>query len=161
MKAITVYLALCIISAVTALSQDVPDQSRPVTYFKHVDPGQPSIIVNVWGDINAAGRYEVREGTGLLELIFLAGGPGEKVQNSREHRHSDILLSRKEGDVWKLITRLPLDDLMMPTQPDVGLQNEDIIKIETHVSAGFSWKDALTIIGTVGTLALIGDRILK
>ncbi len=161
MKKTVVLIAILTCGVDLCFAQVDPEPGRTVTLYRHVEPGQSSIFVNVWGDVSSAGRYEVRAGTGLIELLFLAGGPGEKVQNSGQHRRSDILVSRREGAGWKLIAHIPLDELMNPTQPDIGLQNEDVVKVETHISQKFNWKDALTIIGTVGTLALIGDRVFR
>ncbi|RMF62625.1 MAG: hypothetical protein D6746_03800, partial [Bacteroidetes bacterium] len=130
-----------------------PELTRTVAYYRHVLPGQSSVQVNVWGDVTSPGRYEVRLGTGLIELLFLAGGPGERVVNTRELRQSTVRLSRKEGAGWHIVYEVSLDELMSLQQPEPVLQNDDIIKVETRVRQRFGWRDVLTIVGTVGTLA--------
>ena len=145
-------------------AQPVPQQdqlSRTVTFFRFVEPGQASIRVNVWGDVSSAGRDEVQVGTGLLELLFLAGGPGERTRNTREERNTIVRLSRQTGEGWAVAYEAPLSDLMALQQPDPGLQDEDVIKIETSVRQRFGWRDALTVVGTVASLALIADRIVR
>lgn len=155
-------VALMVCTAHLGQAQETTgDLSRPVTFFRHVEPGESSIEVNVWGDVSAAGRYEVRLGTGLIELLFLAGGPGERVRDSREKRWSIVRVSRKTGDGWGVAYEAPIEELMAMRQPEPVLQDDDIVKVETYVRQRFSWRDVLTIVGTVGTLALIGDRILR
>jgi hypothetical protein len=158
-------LMIALLTAVTAHRGQAQETSgelaRPVTFFRHVEPGESSIEVNVWGDVSAAGRYEIRLGTGVIELLFLAGGPGERVRDSREKRWSIVRVSRKTGDGWNVAYEAPIEELMALNQPEPVLQDNDIVKVETYVRQRFSWRDVLTVVGTVGTLALIGDRILR
>ena len=51
------------------------------------------IIVHIWGEVNRPGQYLVPDGTSILELISLAGGPNEfsslhKITLTREHSYS-------------------------------------------------------------------------
>ncbi len=162
LKHLLAVLVLAMLTTHVGRAQETTgDLARPVTFFRHVEPGESSIEVNVWGDVSAAGRYEVRLGTGLIELLFLAGGPGERVRDSREKRWSIVRVSRKVGDGWTTAYEAPIEELMALQQPEPVLQDDDIVKVETYVRQRFSWRDVLTIVGTVGTLALIGDRILR
>ncbi|MDZ7694272.1 MAG: hypothetical protein U5K69_24650 [Balneolaceae bacterium] len=37
--------------------------------------GEESILINLWGDVNAPGRFMVPTGTTLIEFISIARGP--------------------------------------------------------------------------------------
>ena len=139
----------------------VENETRPVTFYRYLEEGFAPIQVNVWGDVNAAGRYEVKTGTGLMELLFLAGGPGERILNAKEFRKAIVRLSRKSEAGWSVVLEISLEDLMTSNQPDLGLQDEDVLKIETEVRQKFGWRDVVSMIGTAGTLALVADRILR
>lgn len=39
------------------------------------NPDEESILINLWGDINAPGRFMIPTGTTLIELISFARGP--------------------------------------------------------------------------------------
>lgn len=157
------FLVLCFSGVLLVQAQVLPEQegARPVAFYKYLERGESAIQVNVWGDVNAAGRYEVKVGTGLLELLFLAGAPTERSLSDREIRTSVIRLSRKSGDRWQVVLETPLENLLNLQQPDPTLQDEDILKIETRVRQRFNWRDLLTVVGTLGTLALLGDRLLN
>jgi hypothetical protein len=155
-------LVLCCTGVLVARAQGLPepDEGRSVAFYQYLERGESAIQVNVWGDVDAAGRYEVKVGTGLLELLFLAGAPTERSLSDREIRTSVIRLSRKSGDGWQVVLETPLERLLNLQQPDPVLQDEDILKIETRVRQRFNWRDLLTIVGTLGTLALLGERLL-
>ena len=133
----------------------------PVAFYRHVEPGQATMQVRVWGDVVEAGIYEVQAGTDLLELIFLAGGPAGGIGRSAERRSTAIQLSRKGNDVWGIIFEADLDALTGQRQPYPSLLDGDALKIDVEVRRVFSWRDGFTIVGAVGTIALVIDRISR
>lgn len=117
--------------------------------------------VRLWGDVSAPGLYEVKAGTDLLELVFLAGGPGGGIGRSDERQQTTLSLSRKANNVWAVVFEADLDDITGRQQPYPPLQDGDALQLDVRVSRIIGWRDIFTVIGAVGTLALVIDRISR
>lgn len=154
-------LALMLAAPPMSLAQDDELETRKANYYRFVERGQPAITVAIWGDVTAPGRYEVVAGTDLLDLLFLAGGTSEGVRRTNERRTSTIQVSRRVGEGWTVVFEAPLEAITARQQPYPGLQNGDALKIDTVVRRTFGWRDAFTVIGAVGTLALVAERITR
>ncbi|MFQ5570586.1 MAG: SLBB domain-containing protein [Rhodothermales bacterium] len=155
-------LAVCFFALPSrSYAQQEDSPPRRVAFYRHVEPGQATMRVSVWGDVTAPGRYEVKAGTDLVELIFLAGGASEQTQRSNEKRKTSVLVSRKAGTSWSSIFEAPLEDITEHQLPYPALQDEDVVKLETVVSRTFSWRDGFTVVGALGTIALVIERISR
>ncbi len=68
-----------LVIAGTARAQDkipLTQQYRLVEGIVQIsNPGEESVLINLWGDVNAPGRFMVPTGTTLIELISFARGP--------------------------------------------------------------------------------------
>lgn len=101
-------------------------------------PGELTKKVNLWGFVNAPGRYEIPASTNLIQLITYAGGPKEYASMD------DIKIYRVNNGVTTEIDGIDLDD-PTETNPDhLLLYNEDTIVIE-H-SALLTWRDVFGFI---------------
>lgn len=157
-----ILLALCLCaSAAPGLAQTENADPRKVAFYRHVEPGQATMRVNVWGDVNEPGQYEVQAGTDLLELLFLAGGPNEGIERSNERRLTSVSLSRQTNAVWSMVFEAPLDDLTSFQQPYPPLQDGDALRVSIKSTRTFGWRDAFTIVGALGTIALVIDRVAR
>lgn len=136
---------------------------RGVSFFRFVPPGKQAMRVNVWGDVRAPGRYEVEVGTDLLELVFLAGATTERATTYKQIRETTLRVSRKrdDGSGWRVIYEAALDDITDMASPIPDLQDEDVVKVETIVRQRLDWREALGIVGTVASLALLTDRLFN
>ncbi len=77
-------------------------QKDPDKYFIG-DSEKLEIIVHVWGQVRTPGRYVVEDGTDILELISLAGGPTQysnlaKVKLTRGEYFSKDTVERIASD---------------------------------------------------------------
>ena len=136
-------------------------ETRRVAFFRYVEPGQATMRVSVWGNVEAPGRYEVQAGTDLLELLSLAGGPSDRLRRSNERYHTSIVLSRKNDTSLSVIFEAPLGELTTGTTAYPGLQDEDLLKVETVINRTFDWRDGITVVGGLGTLTLLILRITR
>ena len=50
-------------------------RSNIAAYYYYAEPGDLTMQVNVWGTVRYPGRYEVKNGTDLGQLLSYAGGP--------------------------------------------------------------------------------------
>lgn len=156
-----VLAALLATPAVSYAQDDDESALRRVNFYRFVEPGQATMRVAVWGDVTAPGRYEIVAGTDLLDLLFLAGGTSEGVRRTNERRTSTVRVSRKMGDVWSVVFEAPLDAITAQQRPYPNLQDGDALKVDTVVRRTFGWRDTFTVIGAVGTLVLVAERLSR
>lgn len=119
------------------------------------------MVVSIWGDIAVQGRYEVKRGTDLVELLFLAGGPGKSVLSTRETRETLVRVMRKEADRWQIVFEAPLNDILSAERVYPPVQDQDILQLETTVRPKFGWRDALTLITPIVSIGLLIERISR
>jgi hypothetical protein len=128
-------------------------------YHVFAQAGDATIQVLVLGAVNA-GIYEVREGTDLEELIALTGtsmtpgGSGESVKYT-------VRLFRDEDGERKLLYEAPLDRMLASTAAYPALREGDVLMMEAVAKARFGWRDALTVLTSLTTVALLVERLSR
>lgn len=121
-------------------------------------PGEESVLINLWGDVNAPGRFMVPTGTTLIELISFARGPasfrtGETTLDWSKLR-VEINLSRrnKELNINEVVNfRFRYTQQLPPGILDFILQENDFITLEVKRRPAFV--DYMRIIGPIATVA--------
>jgi protein involved in polysaccharide export with SLBB domain len=109
------------------------------------------IIVHVWGQVSAPGRYVVEDGTDVLELISLAGGPtkysnlskvkltrGEYFENTQallEHVDKDSTQNPFRGEMNSVINLKKYLDLNEGSMPVLG--PGDVVRVPRNTWFGF------------------------
>lgn len=106
------------------------------------------IIVHIWGEVNRPGQYVVPDGTNVLELISLAGGPTEysnlkntkltraysvsKIQNTINKKLNDI---NTMNIVKKKVVKINLIEYLETEESEalLVLQPGDVIKINKNI----------------------------
>lgn len=122
----------------------IPDEFKIGTnYFNYGDKNKVNIDVFVWGSIRVPGKYLIPQGTTLMELLTLCGGPinESKLEDIRIVRLKNDSLGVKEDKVltvdyyeylWeKQITKpgkfnpvlYPGDLIMIPNSPKYNLRD--------------------------------------
>lgn len=145
----------------TSYAQADEPETRRVAFYRYVEPGQATMRISIWGNVDAPGRYEVQAGTDLLELLSLAGGPTDRLQRSNETLRTSVVLSRKTDMSLSIIFEAPLIDLTTGLTSYPSLQDEDLLKIDTMVSRSFDWRDGITVLGGLATVTLLVLRITR
>ena len=131
-------------------------------YHVYARPGDATVQILVMG-ING-GIYEVTDGTRLDELLALVGGatgPEIGLQSATISRQTTVRLYRgSEGD-RSLIYEAPLEQVLLAPHQHPRLLDGDLFLIETVTRNRFSWRDALSIIGGLASVALLVERISR
>lgn len=151
-----------LIIAGTARAQDkipVPTQYRLVEGIVQISkPGEESILINLWGDVNAPGRFMVPAGTTLIELISFARGPASFRTGETTLDWSklgiEINLSRRnqELNIDEVVNfRFRYTQQLPPGLRDFILQENDFITLEVKRQPAFV--DYMRIIGPIATVA--------
>lgn len=145
----------------TARAQDkipVTSQFRLVEGIVQISkPGEESVLINLWGDVNAPGRFMVPTGTTLIELISFARGPASY---RTEETTLDWSKLRVEVNVSRRNQELNIDEVVnfrfrytqqLPSgMRDFVLQENDFITLEVKRRPAFV--DYMRIIGPISTV---------
>jgi protein involved in polysaccharide export with SLBB domain len=97
------------------------------SYYYVAKPGEFTIQVNVWGDVQKPGRYEVARSTDLVQLLSYAGGP------TREANLSDVRVTRflsTETGVQRTSFTVNLDDFVKVDQTKLVLHPGDAVFVD-------------------------------
>ena len=155
-------LGLGLVVQTQAQSFDRIDKTRTNTaFFFFAQPGDATIQISLWGSVRAPGIYEVPVGTNLDKLLTMAGGPPPDIRESGTRREVIIRLFREQGAGRTMIYEASLDRMLVETEAYPVLQDYDVLTLETIVHRGFGWRDALSVIISVGTLILIVERLIE
>jgi hypothetical protein len=124
-------------------------------YIRVAEAGQLVDSINVWGDVNSAGRYLVPEGTNLPELISYSFGFGQRGGGSGGNidwtkTQIEIKVSRFD-DSRKVVEVAYFRYLYHDPEPvemwDFELQNNDVVTLRVRNKPSLS--DYLGIIAPV------------
>ncbi len=152
---------LGLVLAETALAQEevpVIVQYRLVEGIVQISqPGEESVLVNLWGDVNAPGRFMIPKGTTLIELISFARGPASFRTGETTLDWSKL---RVQVNVSRRSKELEMDEVVnfrfrytqqLPTgMRDYVLQEDDFVTLEVKRQAAFV--DYMRIIGPISTV---------
>ncbi len=120
-------------------------------------PGEESVLINLWGDIIAPGRFMVPTGTTLIELISIARGPasfrtGEttldwsklRIEVNVSRRNQELNIDEVVNFRFRYTQQLP------PGMREFILQENDFITLEVKRRPAFV--DYMRIVGPISTV---------
>lgn len=146
-----------------AQGQPIPDLDRsrysPAAYFSYSEPGDVTILVNVWGTVRFPGLYEVPVGTRLNTLYSLAGGVETGARTRRQIREVSVRLMRPagEGEATVVYEQSQEGELVAPSS-NPALQGGDTLLIDTVVRQRFGWRDVVPVVNAAAVLLLALER---
>ncbi len=140
------------------------DRSRysPAAYYNFAEPGDVTILVNVWGSVRNPGLYEIPQGTRMNTLVSIAGGP-ELVSSvtARNKRIITLRLLRATDGQHRPVVDTQMTDEVLIAKDDPVLSNQDVLILETRLKEKFSIRDVFPIVAAIGTVALAIERITR
>jgi protein involved in polysaccharide export with SLBB domain len=126
----SVLIALALLAAGAAEAQSYGQlgdvQTTAPGYFFFARPGEPVVAVTAVGAVTATGRYVVRQGTTVADLLALAGGAGVDRSGRatvRVYRDDALLLERE------------VQALYAPGAAPTALQEGDVVEVVGLVSS--------------------------
>jgi len=150
-------LTLCfLLIAGPAWSQDPTGsfQTSGTAYYTFARPGQNTIEVLVLGG-SRSGMYEVGEDIDLGKLMALAGGGG----GGGRTKVTVHLFRIENGERTKILEEEMDEFTSRSTFP--GLQEGDVVRIETEQRSQFGLRDALQLLTTVTALTVTFERLFN
>lgn len=142
---VSVIACLFVVSAQTTESGmgSILPSASAASYYYVAKPGELTMQVNIWGDVQKPGRYEVASTTDLIQLLSYAGGP------TREAKLNEIRLSRfVKGDIGlqKQQFTVNLEDFYKTDDSKLVLQPGDAIYVD-YVTR-LNLRDVFTVVTT-------------
>ena len=161
----------CLLSSSPTQAQQfgrIDDTQSNVAYFYHAQPGEATVQVSVWGTIPRPGIYEVPDSTDLDKLLTMAGGA--PVGARQENRDPATIMVRvyrpgenaaAEADSERtLLFESNLNKMLNGMASYPTFRDDDIVVVETiRPRQRFTWRDAISVLSSVGTLTLLTLRI--
>lgn len=129
----------------------------PAAYYDYGEPGDVTVIVSVWGTVRYPGLYEVPQGTSLTRLFSLAGGPQATVRLKQNRRWVNARLMR--GRSQEMVYEATMENEILSLTDDPGIQEGDVLTVETVEKPGLSWRDIFPVVAAVASVALAVDRL--
>ncbi len=139
------------------------DRSRysQAAYYNYSEPGDVTILVNVWGTVRNPGLYQVPRGTTLSTLFSVAGGPSIAQRTRRQTRTIEVRLVRNEGGERRPIFNSVMENEVVVAAEDPVLQEGDVLTVETVTRQRLSWRDLFPVVGAAASMALIIERLTR
>ncbi len=132
-------------------------------YYTFSQPGEATVQVIVLGSISRPGIYEIGIGVDLGQLLALSGGPPFTTTSgtTTSRNETTLRLFREATGRRDLVYEAPLELMLREPGLYPPLQDGDIFTVETNTvqKQRFVWRDAWTIVSSLGTIALIIERI--
>ncbi len=124
---------------------------RPQYYLTPGVSDELQIRVRVWGEVNVPGLYSVPDGTDLLEVLSLAGGP------TRNAKLGNVKVVRLVGEETRVI-EIDIDKFMeeRTTEALLIMEPGDMIVVRPQF-----WPRVFQWTGLLTTLALIANVIVN
>lgn len=132
-----------------------------VAVYRYAEPGQMTKDVQVWGAVRSPGIYQVERDTDLLTVLTLAGGPAVSTEDDRTVRNVTVRVIREPGSARTLLLDTTLGALTSGDLPLPELRDGDLVSLTAETRQRFTWRDALSVTSSLGTLALVILRIVE
>jgi len=132
-----------------------PPQASQPSYYYIAKPGELTMQVNLWGDVQKPGRYEVPVNTDLVQLLSLAGGP------TREADLSEVVISRisKASPVpVKQQVKVNLEDFFKTDEAKLALQPGDAIYV--NYVTRLNIRDVITVVSAVALVTAAVAQVM-
>jgi hypothetical protein len=162
MRCVFIFMLLVGLATRSSVAQslDLPTRNAGAYYTYVDDPSDITIEVKVWGSVQNPGLYEVRQGLNLSTLLTLAGGP---LTSSRGPRMKSALTLRlyrlQPGGQYVTLYETLMQDELIALDQDPVLTHGDMLVVDEKVRQSFGWRDGLSVLTALGTIALVIERV--
>jgi len=136
----------------SGLVSTMPGGGTAANYY-FARQGDITIIVNVWGNVDKPGRYEVSSTINLINLLSLAGGPG------RDVKLGEVRITRSVGSdstIRRINLTINLEDLTKVSENDLVLYPGDTIVLERS-----SWSRYMEVFGVVTPIVTLTLAVVQ
>ena len=151
------FFAAANIYTADAQTLDQFERSRynPAAVYKYQEPGDITILVNVWGNVSNPGLYEIPQGSRLNWLFSASGGPNIGATTWGTEERLTIRLLRAANGQSRVIFETVMEDGLVIPEQNPPLQSGDILVVEKYTAPVVTWRDIFPIVSATGTVISI------
>ena len=123
----------------------------PSSEYSTTNPrGRLRVRIQVWGDVNKPGFYNVPDTTSLVDLMGYLGGPKGHLKNMNLYVRRNL---KEDGSFRRQIAKFTGDDLLTNDEAAaLILENDDIV----YVEAGLGFADGISLVNaTTGVISSV------
>lgn len=159
-RTLVIGVLVVFLSGGAVYAQDL-EALRGGAYYRFADPSDITIEVKVWGAVSNPGFYEVRQGLTLSTLLSLAGGPLTTPRMSNTRSTFTLQLYRPQPDGrYQLLTETVMENQLTALAQDPVIMHGDLLMTEERTRQRFGWRDGLSILTALATVALVVDNVI-
>ena len=154
---ISLKFKLCILVYVAFAVHGFAQQGKTIRNQYMLTEEQQSrlqIVVHIWGEVNQPGQYVVPDGTTVLELISMAGGPNNfsNISNVKLTRELSYVSKTRKAMKKKIIYKINFDRYLnsMNAEQIYMLKPGDVVQVKKN-----SWFRFETLLRVVTQIAII------
>jgi protein involved in polysaccharide export with SLBB domain len=140
--------------------EDTKTNANTYYYYTH-NPGSATVRVHVLGDVRLPGVYEISESTDLGQLIALSGGPQINANSRNTKQDISLRVYRPGANGQQIIFEESFEHSLANPQVYPILRDGDVFVMDVTQRQRFGWRDATSIVSTLGVLALAIDRLTR
>jgi hypothetical protein len=158
------FYGLLTISVILSFKAGVYAQQGNEYIWSEESRSKLQIIVHIWGEINKPGQYLVPDGTNVLELISLAGGPNEysnlsNVRLTREYLDNNNASNQSFGNTSTINKEIYTINL------NKHLKEKEFVYIHVlkpgdvvYISHN-KWYKVQIVVRTISQIAIVGQVV--
>jgi len=137
--------------------QQPPGESEIIQEFAR--PGQPTIIIYLWGNVGASGLWRVEPSVDLISLLSAAQVPGIGKNSPGIRRTYYVNIYRGSEGNRQQVYREKLSNLLNQGAVYPQLKAEDVIEVEQRDRRSIGLRTISSIVGTASSMTLLILRL--
>jgi hypothetical protein len=137
-----------------------PVDASGLTYRRFAQPGEATLRILVVAG-TSSGIYDVGVSTSLEELLILSGGQLLAPESAHERRKVTVRLLREHGGDRTIVYESPLAEMLRGPGRYPELHDGDLLQIEASSRQRIGWRERIQIVASIGTLALVVERVAR
>jgi hypothetical protein len=122
-------------------------------------PGQPSMIIYLWGGVSRPGLWRVERDVDLVQLLTAAGVPSIGTDPAGTRRRTFIRVYRTSGDNRTEVFEQRVDRLLAEGSTYPPLQAEDIVEVQVKERRAVGIQLIGTLVSTASAVTLLVLRL--
>jgi hypothetical protein len=142
-----------------ASAQVVPSEAGFVSDFAR--PGEPTMVIYLWGNISQGGLWRVERDVDLIELLSAAQVPGVGTISPGVRQRIHVNIYRTVDGDRQRVYREEISQLLEEGAEYPSLSSRDIVEIEIRTRQRIGLGTISTVIGTLSSITLLTLRILS
>jgi hypothetical protein len=150
-------VSLVLFSPASAYAQPTSGAEGIVTDFSR--PGQPSMIIYLWGGVSRPGLWRVERDVDLVQLLTAAGVPSIGTDPAGTRRRTFIRVYRTSGDNRTEVFEQRVDRLLAEDSAYPPLQAEDIVEVQVKERRAVGIQLIGTLVSTASAVTLLVLRL--